>query len=233
MKPIEKTERFTLKKMVIEHLKQYIIEHEIGPGEKLPPERELIKILNVSRSVIREALSYLENTGVLSIRQGQGIFVKPHDLTPLLEQMMFVWKIENKKINELLDLRLLFELTAIGEIIRNGNEADLNELEKIATKMDDPNQNTEWIQNADIDFHRALIKATHNELFIQITHLIVEYFSKVPHHQMTSANIEKTVNEHKDIVQALRENDEKKAKDILSEHLNWSKQNVINVNDNI
>jgi DNA-binding FadR family transcriptional regulator len=53
----------------------YIQENNLRPGDKLPPEREIVKLLKVSRSTVRAALSALEINNVITIKHGSGIFV--------------------------------------------------------------------------------------------------------------------------------------------------------------
>lgn len=62
-------------------LRSLIVERGYSAGTRLPPEREIAEILNVSRTVIREALIMLEIEGILEVRRGAGIFVMkmPYD----------------------------------------------------------------------------------------------------------------------------------------------------------
>lgn len=53
----------------------YIQENNLRPGDKLPPEREIVKLLKVSRSTVRAALSALELKNVITVKHGSGIFV--------------------------------------------------------------------------------------------------------------------------------------------------------------
>lgn len=50
-------------------------EHRYEPGSKLPNENELSEALRVSRTTLREAISFLVAQGVLEIRRGKGTFV--------------------------------------------------------------------------------------------------------------------------------------------------------------
>jgi GntR family transcriptional repressor for pyruvate dehydrogenase complex len=55
----------------------------LAEGDRLPTEVELVKQLGVSRTVVREALSRLRNTGLIEPRQGIGVFVLPRRTRPL------------------------------------------------------------------------------------------------------------------------------------------------------
>ena len=59
-------------KGVIEYFKNRIMAGELRPGEKLPPEREIAQMLEVSRNSVREALRIMDMTGVISSQQGSG-----------------------------------------------------------------------------------------------------------------------------------------------------------------
>ena len=64
--------RTLLYEEVVEELYRLIDEKHIQPGGKLPPERELIEQLKVSRNVLREAFHVLETRGVIVSHQGKG-----------------------------------------------------------------------------------------------------------------------------------------------------------------
>lgn len=233
MKPINKEERNTLSQIVSESLKQYILDNSMANGQKLPPERELVTTLGVSRSVLREALRSLESAGILSIRHGEGAFVQMQDLSPLFEQMLFMWKMDNKKIVDLLELRRVFELAAIGQAVHSAKEEDFLRLADLAEQMEKSTGDTKRVQDTDIAFHRALIKATHSDLFMQISDLIVEYFSRVPHSHMNSVQVAKSAREHKQIVDALRSRNKEEAEKLLSTHLDYFLKYHPNVEDSV
>src|SRR5690606_18556004 len=68
-------------------LRENILAGNPAPGEKLPSEAKLIKQHNVSRTVIREAISVLREEGLVEPRQGAGVFVlEPSSIAgPILE----------------------------------------------------------------------------------------------------------------------------------------------------
>ncbi|MCU6711881.1 FadR family transcriptional regulator [Paenibacillus sp. J5C_2022] len=233
MKPIQKNERLTLSKIVSENLKEYILDYQLVPGQKLPSERDLVKMLNVSRTVLREALRILESTGIITIRHGEGAYVQDDsNLSSLFEHMIFMWKLGNKTRGDLLELRHIFELTAIEQAVQRASDEDLEALEQLALRMQ-AFTDTKSIQDADIEFHRGLLKATNNKLFVQMTDLIIEYFANVPHDHMDAIERDKSVSDHLRIVEALRERDAAKGKQLLTSHLNYSKKYMQSVNESL
>lgn len=64
---------------VMEELLGYIQENNLQPGDKLPPEREIVKMLHVSRSTVRAVLNALEIKNVITIRHGSGIYVSSRE----------------------------------------------------------------------------------------------------------------------------------------------------------
>ncbi len=56
-------------------IRDLIIKTPYNPGERLPPEREIAEMLDVTRTVVREALIMLEIKGLVEVRRGAGIYV--------------------------------------------------------------------------------------------------------------------------------------------------------------
>jgi GntR family transcriptional regulator len=74
----------------IEALQQFIEDGRHQPGDRLPSEGELARQLGISRSTLREAMSFLESHGLVTRRHGAGTFVAQPSLPPLhsgLEQL--------------------------------------------------------------------------------------------------------------------------------------------------
>src|SRR5499433_4108616 len=70
---------------VVKHLREMIHRGELRPGDRLPPERDLAKLLGVSRPTLRAGIRSLAAVGVLESRQGAGTFVVKADESPVLD----------------------------------------------------------------------------------------------------------------------------------------------------
>lgn len=222
MEPIDSSEGQPLKTTVIEEIKKYILEQQLTSGDKLPTERKFTEIFGVSRSVVREALSYLENTGVIHVRQGQGAFINESNITHLLSNFFFLWQINGGDIRDIQNLRVIFESSAMDEIVRHHQHHDFNAFKQQVA--DSRNAQTKKdFQEADQAFHQQLLQETGNNLFVQMSHMITTYFFEAAAIEMTATDYQKTITEHKNIIEALEKGDAGRAKDLLRTHMTNTK----------
>jgi GntR family transcriptional repressor for pyruvate dehydrogenase complex len=70
--------------LALEQLVEMITSGEVGPGDRLPTERNLTTRLGLSRSTVREAIRSLELLGVVDSRQGDGTYVRKLDASLVL-----------------------------------------------------------------------------------------------------------------------------------------------------
>ncbi|UXR78018.1 MULTISPECIES: GntR family transcriptional regulator [unclassified Staphylococcus] len=212
MESIDKvTARQSLKQMVVEKIKDHIIKEQLQVGDKLPTERQLAEDYQVSRSVIREALSYLENTGVTESVQGRGTLVKEQDIRPLIEGFLFSFQVSQGNLKDLMMLRLTFELAAIDVIERE--RASLEGMEQ--TLVDDVSK---FDSETDRAFHAQLLMAVDSELFKQMSAVVHAYFYRTPIETSEAQNLN-SMQEHQQIYEALKSQNYDKAKVLLTDHL--------------
>ena len=138
-------------------------EHRYMPGSKLPNENELSETLGVSRTTLREAISFLAAQGVLEIRRGKGTFVAESlpgeglDLTALAGVRSRV------RAKDLFEMRLIFEPATVALACQRASDEELRQIEKKARRMEETAAaGGDW-PLADQEFHWAIIKASHNE----------------------------------------------------------------------
>lgn len=222
MEPIRENDRQLLKKMIIDKLKEYIINEGLVANDQLPPERKLSEMFGVSRTIIREALSYLENTGVVRVRQGQGTFINQSNIKHVLESFFFLWRINHGDLKEILGLRLIFETSAIDEIISKELKSSISTLKEVIERGSKASTNEEF-RNADMEFHKELLKATDNPLFTQLSNMVTNYFFHTQHITLTNTEFKQITEEHLAIVKALEADDAQKAKILLSNHIHNTK----------
>ena len=72
---VNKIKRTSLQSEIIRFILDYIREHDLNPGDKLPSQESLLAMMGVSRTSLREAMKTLEARGILEIQNGKGAYV--------------------------------------------------------------------------------------------------------------------------------------------------------------
>ena len=107
IKPVSRT---TLVDEIFEQFLTLIINGDLAPGEKLPPERELAEKLGVGRPSTREALRALSMMGVLDARPGEGTFVTNAPIESFLSPFILSMRITKENSLEIIEARTTLEL---------------------------------------------------------------------------------------------------------------------------
>ena len=186
-------------------------------GERLPAERELAAEHDVSRPVAREALIALEVQGFIEVRLGSGAYVcriPGDDEQPGFAITAF----------ELTEARLLFEGEAAALAALHITDAELNALEQLVEAMRQENAQPEVTEMADREFHFTIARATRN---VGVSLTIEELWrlrSTSPecallHYRARSAKVRPVVEEHVEILTALRTHDPVAARVAMRAHL--------------
>ena len=138
-------------------------EHRYMPGSKLPNENELSETLGVSRTTLREAISFLAAQGVLEIRRGKGTSVVESLPAEGLDLTALAGVRSRVRAKDLFEMRLIFEPATVALACQRASDEELRQIEKKARRMEETAAaGGDW-PLADQEFHWAIIKASHNE----------------------------------------------------------------------
>ena len=124
-------EKDPISKQIAARLLSLLKEKHLRPGDKLPPERELAAMMQVSRPSLREALQALSIMNVLEIRQGSGTYVTSLESGLLSEQLSFVFSLDDSTFLELFEARKILETGIIGLAVSRITDDDIVELKQI------------------------------------------------------------------------------------------------------
>lgn len=216
-KPIEGSERLYVR--VARRIAERISSGEIKPGQRLPSERELADMLQVSRPTIREAMIALEVSGVIDVRTGSGIYVT--DDAPRLS-------LSDDGIGpfEILEMRLLVEPEACALAAERMTDEQLVEIREIYRQMESTDQ-TPDMEAVDGRFHSAIGRATENTALASTIDWLWRLraqsdFSKGFHRLILEEGTFPALDEHRAIVAALEARDPVSARDAMRRHLEAS-----------
>ncbi len=212
--------RRTLTREVIQSLRQYIVANRLGPGDRLPPERELAASLKVGRSTVREALTVLEVIGAITRQTKRGTVIAEVDFGIIASVARFLVVRSEQDLRELFVARRLVEVNLLPLVRQNWSEEThrrlLKAIEEQAGEIDDGGNGVD----ADLRFHEELVIAANNAFLRQYAAMIQEFFTvpsvRVP---ITREQMDMTLREHIAVVQALDRGEVEHAQKILFKHL--------------
>jgi GntR family transcriptional repressor for pyruvate dehydrogenase complex len=137
---------------------------KVKPGDKLPPERTLAELFQVSRASIREAFSAMEIIGLIEVRPGDGSFVTDFNIAPFLNTIAPLFVKNETMETELLEFRKLLELEAVELAALKADAAGLKLLGETLDRMKEAIERNDPAVGAeeDIAFHTRLFALTDN-----------------------------------------------------------------------
>jgi GntR family transcriptional regulator, transcriptional repressor for pyruvate dehydrogenase complex len=162
LKSIEPIRRETVMDTVARRIETLVRSGELKAGDRLPPEPELARILNVSRSSLREALKGLHFLGLLKARPGDGTYIQS-SLSRVLNQH-FQWMLLLREVDhlEIYELRRMIEPEAAAMAARRATKDDLDRMATALEAMRDDLHKPGLFHIHDIEFHEAFMQASGN-----------------------------------------------------------------------
>ncbi len=208
--------------LIISQIRHLIVSGAIQPGEKLPPERKLAEKLGVSRSQVREAINKLQFYGILKVLPQSGTVVTGIGIVALEGLITDILKIEDSDFKSLVETRILLEKETARLAAIHRDKDDLvelsNALEAYIQKLEEGDSAVE----EDLLFHVKIAEASKNSvlktLMMIITPDLVKSFIKLK--VCSTNNNQKTIQEHRKILQMISDQNEDGAVEAMNEHLN-------------
>lgn len=147
---------------VNEYIWSKVSNGELKLGDRLPPEREFAKILDISRNSVREGLRVLENVGVVSSQQGAGNFISAEFEETLVEIMSFMYTLNGMNDNQITEFRYAIEWEAVNLITGKVSDDIKEDLLYYLEKLEQAESEEEAVIY-DKNIHYLLIEATNND----------------------------------------------------------------------
>lgn len=220
-------------------IRDLIVNTPYAAGSRLPPERELAERLDVTRTLVREALIMLEITGLVEVRRGAGIYVLAAAEGGPLRGTAEANGCNDAGPFELLQARQLLEsniaefaaLQATREDISKMREAlQLEEQELASSRPGSP-------ERGDMQFHLAIAEATHNSMLVELFRQSWQWRENNPmwiqlHRHLADTHYRHDwLCDHRKILSALVKRDARGAKQAMWQHLENVKRRLMEFSD--
>jgi GntR family transcriptional repressor for pyruvate dehydrogenase complex len=226
--PFQEINSEKLSKSVVRQVEQLILRGILRPGERLPSERELAEKLAVSRPSLREALSELQGSGLLTSRAGAGIFVAEVLGSAFSPALMRLFGTHDEAVYDYLAFRKDLEGLAAERAARVGSNTDLKVINAIYVKMEAAQSKRSSDEEARLDaqFHMSICEAGHNVVMLHMMRSMYEllqtgvFYNRQATFRQRSGRSE-LLGQHRAINEALQARDPEAARAAVHNHLDF------------
>lgn len=199
-------------------LKNFIIQNNLKPGDKLPTEEMLAEQLGVSRTAVREALRSLEALGIIEARQGYGRVVCDFNFHAILNNLSYGFAFQNHNIVQVTEIRKALDAYFIKVVIDKLTADDLGVLSTIVERMYKKTAQGLDIAQEDQDFHALLFTRADNPLALQLFEIHWAVRMNAYNQPPLSELLLKTAPEHAALLTAIQQRDVSEARRLILAH---------------
>jgi GntR family transcriptional regulator, transcriptional repressor for pyruvate dehydrogenase complex len=209
-----------------EQIKQYIVEHKLASGDRLPTETQLAETLGISRPSLREATKALEFLGIVESKAGVGLTVGRIDMGRVTEHLGFHSGLLDVDPRQLIDSRVILETGVLPHVLRRMKEDATIEagLREIVRKFELARDLRTFIA-LDIHFHRTLLEASDLQPLVAFGELLHVFFRRF-RESVKRADWTTGVESHRRLVEHLAAGNLEKATSELRRHIESHKRRI-------
>lgn len=197
----------TYKEQAYQRIKDAILFNRFRIGA-IYSQESICKELGISKTPLREALLELQTDGYVTFCRGRGVLIQP---------------VSYEKTRDILESRMLMEPLCAQLAAQRATEEDLTEMQQLLTSLQEglPSEDGQRLYRIDHSFHRAVIRAAHNEMFYRFLDVVLDHYLRfeVKSVYNNSIDAQKVYREHLKVYEAIAGKDEKKAFKAMETHL--------------
>jgi len=229
MKTFKKIERRPLSERVASEIEESIITGNFSVGSQLPSEQRLADQFGVSRNVVREAFKVLRERGLIEIQNGSGAYVRRPDSGITSDALGRYIRLmgADTSIEALYETRRILEGATARLAAQRADAADLDVLETCLNRMREHAGSVERWSEADLEFHLAVARATHNPFLILLLQPLVDQVrSVIVEGYAVPGATERGLAAHTKIWEAIKSRDADSAYEAIMDHLRDSEGRI-------
>ena len=199
-------------------------------GEKLPTERALSETYRIGRAAVRQILAEAKERGLITQTVGSGTYVSK-EAGALLAATPTEAPGMHTSPAELMEARMVIEPMIAQLVVRNGTSADFLRMEECCTRAEQADS-MEQFEVWDGALHQAIADATHNMFIQEVFHLMNKVreqgdWGSLKMKSLTPQRRQMYEQEHRALVNALKDRDEERGRGLMMEHLVRIRQNLL------
>lgn len=205
-------------------IRRYILESTNGAGSRIETEEQLAQRFGVTRYRVRNVLNVLARQGIITKTPRKGTFINHFDTEAISDAIKFNYQVSNFNLYESIEARIVIELATIPLIVKRITPNQIYELEMIVEKMRENSSLPQVADEADLEFHAAMLRASGNQLLNSFSQIIAQLFHQVDYRRKywNTETINRLADEHRLILEAIVDGDVELAVSRLKKHLNYT-----------
>ena len=214
--------------IVVQQIEDLIVQGVLSEGDRLPSERELSAQMNVSRPKLRDALKTLEENGLICVRHGEGTFIAKLTGQAMQPALINLYARHGEAFFDYLEFRRAQEGLAARLAAERATPTDRIQIKKHleALELADQNSDPEASREADVQFHGAIIEASHNAMLVHMMSSIYEltrrgvFYNRSYLRSMDGTGA-KLLQQHREIAAKVLSGDPEAAEQAATQHLDF------------
>jgi DNA-binding FadR family transcriptional regulator len=213
-----------LYRQIADQLRQNIDEGRWPVGARLPAERELASLLQVSRPSLREALIALEVEGLIEVRSGSGIYVLETPASKSVSKALALPEPQQWGPLEVMHARMVVEAEVAALAARHARKSDVSDMQAGLARMREQAAQGQVPREGDEMFHAAVAHASGNEVLCDMVGRTWQarygrLFERLGEHFERPLSWRAAIDEHAIILSAIERHDERGARAAMRQHL--------------
>jgi DNA-binding FadR family transcriptional regulator len=209
----ERVQQVRLHEQIVSRFNEMAEAGHLHPGDRLPPERELLGQFGVSRQVLREALTVMESQGMISTTPGGGRVFKGRMVGDI---GAFVESLKDSALFEILDAREAIECKVVELAARHATLEVIEGLRGRLRSLQESSYTFEW----NYGFHLAIAEASGNTVLHNLLQLLLQARREI-HQQdyLTREQLARLFGDHEAILDAIEARDSHRARELMRAHI--------------
>lgn len=214
---LDRMERPRLYEQVVERLLDHVIERQLEPGDRLPPERDLAESLGVSRATIAQALVALEVLGVIDVQHGSGAVLL---YRPSSAAVLRGLREHTDRLPDIVDARSAVETKIAALAATRRTPEDLERIDTALQLMaEDITTGGRGLQGDEL-FHASVTAAAHSSVLARMMAQISDLVRETRIESLSQeGRPDRSLESHRMIVEAIRAQEPERAARAMAEHI--------------
>jgi GntR family transcriptional repressor for pyruvate dehydrogenase complex len=209
---------------VVMHIERLIQSGQLRPGDRLPAERELARLIKVSRPSVRAGLRSLAAVGILESRHGAGSFITAGPPRLSSGPLSLLASLHGFTRDDMFDARRVLEMGAARLAAERATGDDMATMSEEVAGMFASMQDPQAFLVHDVRFHRAVAMASHNPVLAALVEMVSTMVYERRRLTVERArDLKESAEMHRRIYAAIRDRDAEKARREMSEHLDLAR----------